>query len=78
MKLVGLCSEKTVDRITRINRINMGMSSGVLIHFQSHVRDLCMRKIVRAMRVTKCMADTAQGWTEPRARGVTISKKYRR
>jgi hypothetical protein len=63
-----------VDRINRINRIKIGLSKGVFIHFQSKAQVLSSKKAVRAMRVTMWMMVMAQPWTEPRARGVKTSK----
>ncbi len=39
----------TTDRIIRIN---IGLSNGVLIHFQFQVHAFSSKKVVRAMRVT--------------------------
>jgi hypothetical protein len=35
-----------------------------------------MKKAVRDIRVIRWMVATAQPWTEPRARGVKMSKAY--
>ena len=72
--LVYLCMEKIADRIDRIIRIRIGLSRGVLIHFHSHLRHLSTKNAVRAIKVTRWMMPTAQPWTEPRARGVKMSR----
>ena len=69
--------EKTVDRIDRINRQIIGLSSGVLIHFQFHVSDFSNKKTVSATKVTICIMVTAQSCTDARARGVKIRRAYR-
>jgi hypothetical protein len=65
-----------VDRINRINRIKIGLSKGVFIHFQSQVRFLLSRKAVRAIRVTRWIMHMAQPWTDALASGVKINNAY--
>ncbi len=72
--LVRGCKEKTVDSKQSKSRARIGLSKGVLIHFQSQVRLLLSKKALRAVRVTMWMMVMAQPWTEPRARGVKMSK----
>ena len=72
--LVCLCMEKIVDRINRINRIKIGLSKGVLIHFQFHVHAFSSKKVVRAMSVIRWMVAISQPWTDARARGVKMSR----
>jgi hypothetical protein len=63
-----------VDRIDRMIRINIGLSKGVLIHFQFQVMLFSNRRALRAMRVTMWIMHMAQPWTEPLAKGVKTSK----
>jgi len=74
--LVYLCTEKIVDRVDRITRIRIGISKGVLIHFQFPERFFSNKNAVRAIKVTRCMVLIAQPWTEALARGVKISRAY--
>jgi hypothetical protein len=76
-KLVYLCREKTDDRRQRIRIQRIDLSSGVLIHSQLHVRFFSSKKAARAVKVTMEMTVTAQPWTDPRARGVKISRAKR-
>ncbi len=50
--LVKRCKEKMEDRKERRIRKTIGMSKGVLIHFQFPVKVFSSKKTVRAMRVT--------------------------
>jgi uncharacterized protein YbgA (DUF1722 family) len=59
-----------------MSRARIGLSKGVLIHFHSQLRLFSMKKAVRDIRVIRWMVATAQPWTEPRARGVKMSKAY--
>lgn len=54
----------------------MGLSKGVLIHFQSHRRDLSTRKPVSANRVANWIKVIDQDWTEALGNGVNTSRAY--
>ena len=58
--LVNICIEKAVDRADNIIRIKMGLSKGVLIHFQFPVTLFSIKNAVRAIKVTRWMLVTAQ------------------
>jgi hypothetical protein len=66
-----------VDRIDRIKRIRMGLSKGVVIHFQFQSRLFSRKKAVKAKRVTPWMTHMAHPWTAPIASGVKMSREYR-
>ena len=69
--------EKTVDRIDRINSRIIGLSSGVLIHFQFQVMLFSNKKAASDISVTRWMVDTAQSCTDATARGVKTRRAYR-
>jgi len=72
--LVLRCKEKIVERKESKSRARMGRSKGVEIQFHCQVRVFCIKKAVRAMRVTMWMMVMAQPWTEARKRGVKMSR----
>ena len=65
-----------MDRIDRINRKIIGLSSGVLIHSQFQARVFSNNKAVRAVSVTRWMVVMAHPWTDALARGVKIRRAY--
>ena len=73
-RLVFRCKEKIEDRRQRNIRTIIGLSKGVLIHFQLEVRVFSSKKAVRAMSVIRWITVMAQGCTPARARGVNTSK----
>ncbi len=68
------CTEKKEERKESMSTSAMGISSGVLIHSHSHLRVLLSKNAVKAIRVTRWITPTAQPWTDPRARGVKMSR----
>jgi len=72
--LVRGCKEKIVDSKQSRRRQRIGLSRGVLIHFQVQVQFISSKKAVRAMMVTRWMMHMAQPWTDARARGVKMSR----
>ena len=72
--LVYLWNEDPVDRIDRIIRVKIGLSNGVLIHFQSLVSVFSTKNAVRAIKPRRWIVVMAQSWTEALASGVNMSR----
>ncbi len=72
--LVRGCKEKTVDSKQSKSRARIGLSKGVLIHFQFQFQFISSKKEVRAIMVTMWITHMAQPWTEARARGVNTKR----
>ena len=74
--LVKRCKEKIVDRKQSSSRQRIGLSNGVLIHFQFQFQFISSKKAVRAIMVTMWITHIAQPWTDALARGVKINNAY--